>query len=198
MTQDAVSLNKILPALAKVKSQLGAVSKKANNPFFKSKYADLNTYLDEVEPLLEENGLLLLQPVVSYSDHNVVVSRILHVESGQSVESSMKLVGDTDMQKAGSGITYARRYTLGALLSMKAEDDDGNHAAGKTKTYAKKETTTTETTTKTAASTTPASTTSEEPKEGRTSFRDRLKNKNKETTAASTASEPEETTEDDI
>lgn len=195
MTQDAVSLNKILPALAKVKSQLGAVSKKANNPFFKSKYADLNTYLDEVEPLLEENGLLLLQPVVSYSDHNVVVSRILHVESGQSVESSMKLVGDTDMQKAGSGITYARRYTLGALLSMKAEDDDGNSASGKgsTKNYVKKETTTTETTTKTAASTS-----SEEPKEGRTSFRDRLKNKNKETTVASTTSQSEETTEDDI
>jgi len=90
--------------------------------------------LDEVEPLLEANGLLLLQPVLSYGEHNLVTSRIYHVESGQYLESSMKLVGDNDMQKSGSGITYARRYTLGALLSMKAEDDDGNSAVGKATT----------------------------------------------------------------
>lgn len=118
--------DKIYPALAKVKSELGAIVKSANNPFFKSKYADLNTHLDAVEPLLEKNGLVLLQPVVAgYGAANVVYSQIIHVESGQSVSSSMSLVGETDMQKAGSGITYARRYTLGSLLSMKAEDDDG-------------------------------------------------------------------------
>lgn len=117
--------SEIYPALAKVKSKLQAVIKGADNPFFKSKYADLNTHLDAVEPLLEENGLILLQPVLSYGDANVVSSQIIHVASGQSVSSSMRLVGETDMQKAGSGITYARRYTLGSLLSMKAEDDDG-------------------------------------------------------------------------
>lgn len=127
-------LDKILPALAKVKSELGSVLKKANNPFFKSKYADLNTYLDEVEERLEKEGLLLLQPVESTGDlgQNVVSSRIFHVETGQFVESSMRLVGESDMQKAGSAVTYARRYTLGSLLAMKAEDDDGNTASNKT------------------------------------------------------------------
>jgi len=128
----STEVNKVLPALKAVKSKLQAVAKKANNPFFKSKYADLNTYLEEVEPLLEEAGLVLMQPVVSIVTNNMVVSRIYHVETGQYVESSMRLVGETDMQKAGSAVTYARRYTLGALLSMKAEDDDGNHAVGKT------------------------------------------------------------------
>lgn len=123
------STDQVLQALAKVKSKLQGVAKSTNNPFFKSKYADLNAYLDAVEPLLEENGMLLLQPVTAVHTNqgleNVVTSRIVHVASGQTVESSMKLVGGSDMQKMGSGVTYARRYTLGSLLSMQALDDDG-------------------------------------------------------------------------
>lgn len=134
--------DKILKAIFEVKKKLQGVAKSTNNPFFKSKYADLNAYLDTVEPLLEEHGLMLLQPVTnayySPSMENVVTSRIYHVESGQSIESSMKLVAGTDMQKMGSGITYARRYTLGSLLSMQALDDDAEGMAERaTKTAAK-------------------------------------------------------------
>jgi len=125
-------LDKILPALAKVKSNLGKVTKGANNPFFKSKYADLNTHLEVVEPVLNENGLVLLQPVSTNSDgNNVVESIVFHSESGQYVSSMMTLVGETDMQKAGSAVTYARRYTLGSLLSMQAVDDDGEASLGR-------------------------------------------------------------------
>lgn len=118
-------LDKLLPALAKVKAELKAVVKSSANPYFKSKYADLNSHLEEVEPLLEKNGMVLLQPpVVSADSSNIVETFIVHIESGQFVGSSMKLVGETDMQKAGSGVTYARRYTLKGLLAMKDTDDD--------------------------------------------------------------------------
>ena len=43
----------------------------------------------------------------------------------------MGLGEQNDMQKLGGAITYARRYTLSALLSMQAEDDDGNAASNK-------------------------------------------------------------------
>lgn len=115
--------NEILQALLEVKKELCAVSKSANNPFFKSKYADLNTHLDEVEPRLEKEGCILLQPV---NVDNTVETRIVHVKSGQWISSEMQLINSKNtMQEIGSAITYARRYTLGALLSMKAEDDDG-------------------------------------------------------------------------
>lgn len=125
---------KVLAKLAKVKAELQILTKSANNPFYKSKYADLNTHLDEVEPRLEKEGLLLLQPVsICYmTGKNKVSSIIYDVESGESIESSMTLVGETDMQKAGSAITYGRRYTLGSLLAMQAEDDDANVASNKT------------------------------------------------------------------
>lgn len=127
-------VDKILPALILVKSKLQAVAKSANNPFFKSKYADLNTYLDEVEKHLEVNGLVLLQPVSinPLTGANIVESIIMHAASGQFVSSEMTVVTkEQDMQKLGSAITYARRYTLGPLLAMKAEDDDGNTASNK-------------------------------------------------------------------
>lgn len=140
-------VNEILPALAIVKAHLGKVVKGSSNPFFKSKYADLNTHLEAVEPVLAEYGLLLLQPVNNTQLGNTVESRIIHVKSGQFVSSEMNLVGETDMQKAGSAVTYARRYTLGSLLSLQAIDDDGEgtltrgkKAASTTKTAPKKAT----------------------------------------------------------
>lgn len=126
--------NEILEAVMKVKAELQAVHKTANNPFFKSKYADLNTHLDAVEPLLAKNDLMLLQPVSvdSVTGSNIVTSLILN-KNGQFISSEMTVVAkEQDMQKLGSAITYARRYTLGSLLSMKAEDDDGNGASDKT------------------------------------------------------------------
>ncbi len=118
----------ILPKIAVVKAKLQAVTKGAKNPYFKSTYADLNTHLDAVEPLLEENGLVLLQPCDTCFDgdkRNIVSSIILDPKSGQYISSCISLVGESDMQKVGSAVTYARRYTLGSLLSMKAQDDDG-------------------------------------------------------------------------
>lgn len=128
--------DKIFPALFKAKQEFASVAKKSDNPFFKSKYSDLNTHLEVVEPVLAVHGLMLLQPGVS-SDNgvsSVVQSVVVHAESGQWVASEMTLlVSKNTMQDAGSAITYARRYTLGALLSLKSEDDDGETAAGRGK-----------------------------------------------------------------
>jgi hypothetical protein len=122
------TITKILGSLLKVKSEMGKVSKSANNPFFHSKYADLNTYLSVVEPLFEKHGLVMLQP----STENQVETVIFHAETGEWVSSSLNLVlVKNDMQSMGAAVTYARRFTLGSLLGMQTEDDDGNLASGK-------------------------------------------------------------------
>lgn len=124
--------DKLFPLLFKAKQELGSVAKSADNPFFKSSYADLNTHLEVAEPVLAKNGLFLLQPVTG----NSVETIIIHSESGQWVSSEMSLVlTKNSMQDAGSAVTYARRYTLGALLGMKAVDDDGNLASGHGKSF---------------------------------------------------------------
>lgn len=134
-------VNVIYTGLAKVKEELGSIVKSANNPYFKSKYADLNTHLEAVEPLLHKNGMILLQPIQIIDGVNTVSSIIIDTKSGQKISSSMRLIGEADMQKAGSAVTYARRYTLGALLSMRAEDDDGESAVGRTTSGSSKKST---------------------------------------------------------
>ena len=118
-------MKELLMALANVKKEVGKLSKTETNPFFKSKYFDINSLIEQVEPLLEKNGLLLLQPILN----GVVTSEIYHVETSQKVSSEISLGSITDPQKLGSAITYYRRYTLQSLLGLQAEDDDANKAS---------------------------------------------------------------------
>ena len=118
-------MKELLIALANVKKEVGTLSKTATNPFFKSKYFDINSLIEQIEPLLEKNGLLLLQPIES----GKVISVIYHIETEMSVSSEMLLPNLQDPQKLGSAITYYRRYTLQSLLGLQAQDDDGNKAS---------------------------------------------------------------------
>lgn len=118
-------MKELLKALSKAKSEIGAISKDSTNPFFKSKYFDINALIAHVEPILDSHGLMLLQPLRD----GCVVSQIHHVETGQKVESSITLPTLNDPQKMGSAISYYRRYSLQSLISLQSTDDDGNHAA---------------------------------------------------------------------
>lgn len=113
--------------LFEAKKEFGKLLRNKNNPFFKSKYADLNALLETVEEPLANHGLMILQPV---KDHKVY-TLIVEVDTGDTViESDFELPKIDDPQKIGSAITYYRRYTLQALLGLNADDDDGNKAAG--------------------------------------------------------------------
>ena len=63
------------------------------------------------------------------------------IETGEKIESFMDLLTvKPDMQQLGSAVTYARRYSLLPMLNIECEDDDGNLASGKTKTFNELET----------------------------------------------------------
>ena len=119
--------NSIYKKLYKVQKEIGAISKDSTNPFYKSKYFDINSLIKQLTPILEKHNLLLLQPIENGEQY----SRIIDIDSSDSVESSLSLPTDLDTQKIGGAITYYRRYTLVALLGLQAEDDDGNTASGK-------------------------------------------------------------------
>src|ERR1700744_632779 len=119
------SVEKIAPALLKAQKLMGGAKKGATNPYFKSRYADLGSVLEACKDLLNENNITILQP------HNCfVVETILLHESGEYVMSETPVVCSkpNDPQALGSAVTYARRYGLQSLLSMPAEDDDGESA----------------------------------------------------------------------
>jgi hypothetical protein len=120
----ANSLN-IYQKLHLAKQSMGKVIKNATNPHLKRNYADINSIIDTVEPILLDHGLLLIQPVKEDKVYTIVVD----IESGDRFESFMQLPVITDAQKLGGAITYFRRYTLVSLLSLQAVDDDGHEAS---------------------------------------------------------------------
>lgn len=116
----------IYKKLLEAKKEMNAITKDSKNPFFKSKYFDVNKLLSEVEPILQKHGLLLLQPI----QENKVYTMIYDSENGNDfIESEIALPNIQDPQKLGSAITYFRRYTLQSLLGLQAEDDDANTAS---------------------------------------------------------------------
>jgi hypothetical protein len=125
--------------LHRAKLAIGKVTKNAMSHH--SKYADLNAILSTVEPVLLENGLLLIQPIQG----NSVCTQIVDINySGAMIESCMELPQGITPQQMGSAITYYRRYTLQSALSLQAVDDDGQQASKETPTETKKESLSTE------------------------------------------------------
>jgi hypothetical protein len=127
--KSSASIAAIAPALLKAQKLMGAAKKGAANPFFKSKYADLGAVLEACKELLNENGITILQPHTSTDKGKFVVTTLLH-ESGEWIASETEIVysKEGDPQAQGSAISYARRYGLQSLVSLPAEDDDGEKA----------------------------------------------------------------------
>jgi hypothetical protein len=116
----------------KIKEEIGGVIiKKSENPYFKSTYADLNTHLELIEPVLKKHNVLLTQPIIMQAGKNTVLSSLIDLDSGEEIHSEFIIPEMDDMQKLGGAVTYARRYTLCSLFALKAEDDDGETAVGR-------------------------------------------------------------------
>lgn len=132
------SIKHLAMALNKAQAEMSGAKKGANNPFFKSKYADLNAVVDAVRIPFAENGLSYSQfPVMD--DKRVGVETILMHESGEFIASTLMLPATKlDPQAAGSAITYARRYALQSIAGIPAEDDDGNSATQTSNKQSKK------------------------------------------------------------
>ena len=114
--------------LFNLQQEIGTISKDASNPFYKSKYFDINSLINQLNPLLKKHRLLLLQPI----EEDCVYSKLICIDGTGGVISALKLPEINDPQKLGSAITYYRRYTLASLLGLQAVDDDANVASGVT------------------------------------------------------------------
>lgn len=120
-------------ALIEAQKQIGVAGKNADNPFHKSKYADIEAVIDACKAQLAENGLTVMQMSRFPDGVERLVTRIVHV-SGQYIEDDgiPLLVAKNDMQAYGSASTYARRYGIMQMLAIPQGklDDDANSAVG--------------------------------------------------------------------
>jgi hypothetical protein len=123
------SIKNIAGAMCKAQSEMGGAHKGANNPFFKSKYADLSEVIKVVKEPFANNGLSFVQFPINDCD-KIGVETILMHESGEWLSNSFTVkASKQDAQGAGSVITYCKRYGLQAVAGIPSEDDDGNNAS---------------------------------------------------------------------
>ena len=124
------SIKELATALSKVQGELTYAKKDSANPFFKSRYADLESVWDACRSLMAANGLSVIQMPGNYFEGRMwLVTRLCH-NSGEWIEQEMSVpVTKPDAQGAGSALTYMRRYALAAFVGVVQADDDGNAAS---------------------------------------------------------------------
>lgn len=123
------SIKHLALALNKAQAEMGGAKKAENNPFFKSKYADLKEVVKAVKEPFANNGLSYTQFPIE-NNGRIGVETILMHESGEYITNSFTVnLSKQDAQGAGSAITYCRRYALQAIAGIPSEDDDGNAAS---------------------------------------------------------------------
>ncbi len=127
------SIKGLAAALAKAQGEMPSVSKSKDNPFFKSKYADLSACVAAAVPILVKNGLSYAQFAESSDDGLVakVTTILMHGDSGEWISGTLCMKpAKADPQGIASATTYARRYGFSSLIGLVTDDDDdGNHAA---------------------------------------------------------------------
>lgn len=125
-------MKSILKALAQFQAICPAIKRAENNPFFKSKYATLESIQQHIKPYLNDCGLVVTQANTIINDLPFVQSTVWHVESGENVVSVFPVVvAKATAQDYGSAVSYAKRYSLTGLLNLiiQDEDDDANTAS---------------------------------------------------------------------
>ena len=133
------SIKELATALAKAQGEIKGAIKDADNPFFKSKYADLASVVEAIRAAFSKHGLSYSQGCEPSDKNEVRVETIILHASGEWLSNGVLCLPVTkaDAQGFGSALTYARRYSLSAAVGVAPEDDDGNAAAGTKDKYGK-------------------------------------------------------------
>lgn len=124
----------LVAALAKAQGKMEPAKFNKVNPHFKNRYADFTSCMDACRVPLSENGLSIMQYCETINEKLTLVTMLAHT-SGQWIKSHFPLnPAKMDSQSIGSAMTYAKRYSLSAMLGIvsdEEEDDDGEAAHGR-------------------------------------------------------------------
>ena len=121
-------IGELSKALAKAQGQMKKALKDSTNPFFKSNYADLGSVWEACSAALQDNGLAVAQGVDFDGATTFLWTRLIH-SSGEWMQGRQPLLlVKQDPQAQGSAMTYARRYSLAAMVGVMQTDDDAESA----------------------------------------------------------------------
>lgn len=146
--------NDVWSALYSLQSEYISVSKNADNPFYNSRYTNIDYINVTARPFLQRYGLVYSQTGAYKDGVQMLLTTIHHIYSNTQIVSEFMVPYDHATtenvldkktgvvysrsvnvpQRVGAGITYIARYALAKALGVTSadEDDDGNSASGTT------------------------------------------------------------------
>ena len=125
--------------LLKVQTKLGGVIRDSDNPFYKSSYFDVNSLIEQLKPIINEAGLVVIQPLSHFNGAPSIRTIVMDPDSGETLESEYTITPCNDAQKMGASVTYWRRYGLVSFFLVVGEnDDDANQLTTPPKGYTPK------------------------------------------------------------
>ena len=130
MTMESEQTAELAAALAKAQSVMGPAIINRVNPHFKNRYADLAAVFEAVRKPLAESGISFTQ-TTELRDGAFILRTTLRHNSGQWIASEYPLPLNGKPQEIGSALTYAKRYSLSAMVGIAADEDDDGEATRK-------------------------------------------------------------------
>lgn len=131
VNETSASIAAISAAMAKAQGDMGGAVKDSANPFFKSKYADLESVWGACRKQLAANEIAVFQ-LPAASGNKVSITTLLGHSSGEWIRNTLTVESkDASPQGVGSAITYTRRYGLSSMVGVYQTDDDGELAQGR-------------------------------------------------------------------
>lgn len=94
-------------------------------------FAPLPEILDLARPVLARHALAVRFQTQPDANNILVTCEVVHATGTVVSAASLYSPSNANMQAVGSGLTYARRYTLVAALGIAADDDDDGEAAAR-------------------------------------------------------------------
>lgn len=122
-----MTLDQLAPALVNAQSELLHVVKSKQGA--RGAYAPFPDVVESIRPILNRHGLAFTQHAVQCEGGVTLRTMLIHT-SGQSLADDGLFVpaAKHDPQAFGSAHSYARRYSLLAMLGVATDDDDGERA----------------------------------------------------------------------
>lgn len=140
--KDKNAQQKFIAALSKAQSEFPTIKKNqtAKAGSYEYDYADLATIIEAIKKPLCENGLAISFTMLPQEKTTSIICILSHID-GHSSSSVVSVYFDPNPQRAGSVITYWRRYLLTSILNIAIaeEDDDAQSVQKPPQQEAKKE-----------------------------------------------------------
>lgn len=125
-----VNMKNLFAKILLVQGAIKPIVKDETNPFFKSKFFNIDTVIEALRPIINQHGLVVMQPLTNLDGKPAISTLLADPISGEMFESVTPLIETPDIQKHGGNITYTRRYALGSIFLLQGEEDtDGNQPA---------------------------------------------------------------------